>query len=86
MAKTRARELGRFGSNVRKLREAKDWTQEQLAERANLDQTCLSRINPVEVRLPYENGATERWSAFTPTRSPAFAFTLSVLRSSRHRH
>ena len=38
MRKTKARELVRFGANVRKLREARDWTQEQLAERAELDQ------------------------------------------------
>lgn len=44
MRKTKARELVRFGSNVRKLREAKDWTQEQLAERADLDQTYISGI------------------------------------------
>ena len=44
MAKTKARELTQFGSNVRKLREAKDWTQEQLAEEANLDQTYISGI------------------------------------------
>jgi len=44
MRKTKARELVQFGSNVRKLREAKDWTQEQLAEKASLDQTYISGI------------------------------------------
>jgi transcriptional regulator with XRE-family HTH domain len=44
MRKTKARELVRFGANVRKLREARDWTQEQLAERAELDQTYISGI------------------------------------------
>ena len=43
----------------------------------------LSRINSVEVRLPHENEAAERWSALTPTRSRAFALTLSVLRLAR---
>lgn len=44
MAKTKATALVRFGSNVRKLREAKKWTQEQLAEKADLDQTYISGI------------------------------------------
>lgn len=44
MRKTKAAELVRFGANVRKLREAKDWTQEQLAEKADLDQTYISGI------------------------------------------
>ncbi len=44
MRKTKARALVQFGSNVRKLREAKDWTQEQLAEKAALDQTYISGI------------------------------------------
>jgi transcriptional regulator with XRE-family HTH domain len=51
MAKTKARELGRFGSNVRKLREAKGWTQEQLAEKADLDQTYISGIERGERNL-----------------------------------
>ena len=36
--------LAAFGSNVRKAREAKDFTQEQLAEKADLDQTYISGI------------------------------------------
>jgi transcriptional regulator with XRE-family HTH domain len=44
MAKQRARELIRFGGNVRRMRELNDWTQEDLAERANLDQTYISGI------------------------------------------
>jgi transcriptional regulator with XRE-family HTH domain len=44
MAKTKVRELIRLGSNVRKLREIKDWTQDQLAEKADLDQTYISGI------------------------------------------
>ena len=51
MAKTKARELGRFGSNVRKLREAKNWTQEHLAEKADLDQTYISGIERGERNL-----------------------------------
>lgn len=44
MAKTKAPALAQFGSNVRKLREAKGWTQEQLAEEAELDQTYISGV------------------------------------------
>ncbi len=51
MRKTKAAELVRFGSNVRKLREAKDWTQEQLAEKAELDQTYISGIERGERNL-----------------------------------
>jgi transcriptional regulator with XRE-family HTH domain len=51
MAKTKARELIQFGSNVRKLREARDWTQEQLAEKADLDQTYISGIERGERNL-----------------------------------
>ena len=51
MAKTKAPELVRFGANVRKLREAKDWTQEQLAEKADLDQTYISGIERGERNL-----------------------------------
>ncbi len=51
MAKTKARELVRFGSNVRKLRESKDWTQERLAEKADLDQTYISGIERGERNL-----------------------------------
>ena len=51
MAKTKARELVQFGSTVRKLREAKDWTQEQLAEKAGLDQTYISGIERGERNL-----------------------------------
>ena len=36
--------LTAFGSNVRKKREALDFTQERLAEKANLDQTYISGI------------------------------------------
>jgi len=36
--------LAAFGSNVRKAREAKDFTQEKLAEKADLDQTYISGI------------------------------------------
>ena len=51
MAKTKAPALVQFGSNVRKLREAKDWTQEQLAEKADLDQTYISGIERGERNL-----------------------------------
>lgn len=51
MAKTKVRELERFGFNVRKLREAKDWTQEELAEKAGLDQTYISGIERGERNL-----------------------------------
>lgn len=44
MRKERSKELVRFGSNVRTLREKNEWTQEQLAERARLDQTYISGI------------------------------------------
>ena len=44
MRKTKAPELLRFGDNVRKLREQRDWTQEQLAEKSDLDQTFISGI------------------------------------------
>jgi DNA-binding XRE family transcriptional regulator len=44
MPKQKARELVRFGGNVRKLRETRGWTQEQLAEKADLDQTYISGI------------------------------------------
>jgi transcriptional regulator with XRE-family HTH domain len=44
MRKTKAPELLRFGDNVRKLREQREWTQEQLAEKADLDQTFISGI------------------------------------------
>jgi transcriptional regulator with XRE-family HTH domain len=36
--------LTAFGSNVRKARETKDFTQETLAEKASLDQTYISGI------------------------------------------
>jgi transcriptional regulator with XRE-family HTH domain len=51
MPKTKARELVQLGSNVRKRREAKDWTQEQLAEKADLDQTYISGIERGERNL-----------------------------------
>ena len=44
MPKTKAPELVRFGENVRKRREEREWTQEQLAEKADLDQTFISGI------------------------------------------
>ncbi|MEZ5415532.1 MAG: helix-turn-helix transcriptional regulator [Opitutaceae bacterium] len=51
MAKNKAPELVRLGSNVRKLREARDWTQERLAEKADLDQTYISGIERGERNL-----------------------------------
>ena len=36
--------LAAFGSNVRKAHETKDFTQEKLAEKADLDQTYISGI------------------------------------------
>ena len=36
--------LAAFGSNVRKARKAKGFTQEKLAGKADLDQTCISGI------------------------------------------
>ena len=44
MPKVKAPELVRFGENVRKYREEQEWTQEQLAEKADLDQTFISGI------------------------------------------
>ena len=44
MPKAKASELVRFGENVRKRREEREWTQEQLAEKADLDQTFISGI------------------------------------------
>jgi transcriptional regulator with XRE-family HTH domain len=44
MPKTKAPELIRFGENVRQQREERKWTQEQLAEKADLDQTFISGI------------------------------------------
>ena len=44
MPKAKAPELVRFGENVRKRREEREWTQEQLAEKADLDQTFNSGI------------------------------------------
>lgn len=44
MPKTKAPELIRFGENVRQRREQRAWTQEQLAEKADLDQTFISGI------------------------------------------
>ena len=44
MPKAKAPELVRFGENVRKRREEREWTQEQLAEKADLDQTFISGI------------------------------------------
>ncbi len=44
MPKTKAPELIRFGENVRQQREELEWTQEQLAEKADLDQTFISGI------------------------------------------
>ena len=44
MPKVKAPELVRFGENVRKRREEREWTQEQLAEKADLDQTFISGI------------------------------------------
>lgn len=34
----------RFGKNIRKLRESKGWSQERLAEAANLHRTYISQI------------------------------------------
>lgn len=44
MPKTKAPELIRFGENIRQCREQRAWTQEQLAEKADLDQTFISGI------------------------------------------
>ncbi len=41
----------RFGENVRELREERDWTQENLAEKASLDQTYISGIERGERNL-----------------------------------
>jgi transcriptional regulator with XRE-family HTH domain len=51
MGKTKAPELVHFGINVRKRREEKDWTQDQLAEKAGLDQTYISGIERGERNL-----------------------------------
>lgn len=50
MRKTKARELVRFGANVRKLREARDWTQEQLAANAEVLRT-RAESRPVSARF-----------------------------------
>lgn len=44
MPKAKAPELIRFGENVRNRREELEWTQEHLAEKADLDQTFISGI------------------------------------------
>lgn len=44
MPKAKAPELIRFGENVRNRREELRWTQERLAEKADLDQTFISGI------------------------------------------
>lgn len=44
MRKQKAKPLVRFGEQVRALREQREWTQEQLAEKADLDQTYVSGI------------------------------------------
>ena len=44
MPKAKAPELVRFGENVRKRREERERTQEQLVEKADLDQTFISGI------------------------------------------
>ncbi len=51
MRKQKAKPLVRFGENVRALREKKDWTQEQLADEADLDQTYISGIERGERNL-----------------------------------
>ena len=83
MAKTKARELVQFGSNVRKRRETRDWTQEQLAEMANLDQTYTSWL-PYDWRQIFDfrfsilnfqsrpsavSARTPRWRRFAATEN-----------------
>ena len=48
MRKTKAPELLRFGDNVRKLREQREWTQEQLAEKSDLNQRVSLRWSGFE--------------------------------------
>jgi len=38
------REVTMLGEYVRRLRKSRGWTQEQLAERANVDQTFVSQV------------------------------------------
>jgi transcriptional regulator with XRE-family HTH domain len=47
--------LAAFGQNVRKRREARDFTQEVLAERAELDRTYISDIERGTRNLGIEN-------------------------------
>ena len=47
--------LTAFGQNVRKQREARDFTQEVLAERAELDRTYISDIERGTRNLGIEN-------------------------------
>jgi transcriptional regulator with XRE-family HTH domain len=44
MRKQTEKPLVRFGGNVRSLRVERNWTQEKLAEAADLDQTYISGI------------------------------------------
>ncbi len=58
----------------------------QKEERGNAEESGtqgLSRVHSAKVRFAYENEATERWGALSPTRLRAFALTLSALRSMR---
>jgi transcriptional regulator with XRE-family HTH domain len=45
----------RFGKTVRKLRLAKDWTQEELADRARLHPTYIGGIERGERNLGFDN-------------------------------
>jgi transcriptional regulator with XRE-family HTH domain len=40
--------LKRFGENVKRLRKAKGWSQEELAKRANLHRTYIGSIERME--------------------------------------
>lgn len=45
----------RFGKNIRRLRLAKEWTQEELAERAGLHPTYVGGIERGERNLGFDN-------------------------------
>lgn len=48
------REVTMLGEYVRRLRKSRGWTQEQLAERANVDQTFVSQVETNKTRPSFE--------------------------------